>query len=280
MLVSLKEILHGIAETSCAVPGFNVFGYEDAAAVIQAAEELGAPVILMTNKNAIEHMPVEYLGNLLSRMAKDAAVPVCVHLDHAKDYALVERAINSGFSGVMYDGSQLSLEENIENTRQVIKLAHEAGVSVEAEIGSVGYSDPSIQAKAIYTDPEEARKFAEKTGVDALAVAVGTVHRMQIQAANIQYDRLEAIQRVVGIPLVIHGSTGVTDEDLAKLATYRVGKVNIGTALRMAFGNTLREEMAAHPNEFDRITLFKKPMEAVKEEAKNKLRILGFGKER
>ncbi|MFZ5967555.1 MAG: class II fructose-bisphosphate aldolase [Bacillota bacterium] len=276
MLVNLNKALEGIAEKKCAIPGFNVFGYEDAIAVVRAAEELNAPVILMTNKVAVSHMPIEYLADLLCSIADDAKVPVCVHLDHATECDLVSRAIKSGFTSVMYDGSQLPLRENIRNTKEIVEFAHTCGVSVEAEIGSVGYNAPDVQAKAVYTDPEEARIFAEETGVDALAVAVGTLHRMETQEAVIQFDRLEAIQKLVDIPLVIHGSTGITDTDLQKLITYRVAKVNIGTALRMAFGKALREEMNKNPNEFDRIKLFKTPMLKVQEEAKKKMELLGL----
>lgn len=264
----------GIHQKDCAIPAFNVFGYEDAIAVVQASEELNAPVILATNKVAIEHMPIEYLGKLLCEIAKDSKVPVCIHLDHGKDYEMAAKAILSGYTSVMYDGSQLPIKENIKITQDIVKLAHACGVSVEAEIGSVGYSDPSIQAKAIYTNPEDAKFFAEETGVDALAVAVGTIHRMERQSAVIQFDRLEAIQNVIETPLVMHGSTGITDEDLARLITYNIAKVNIGTALRMSFGKTLREEINERAGEFDRISLFKKPMEAVQEEAKRKIQLL------
>ncbi len=276
MLVNLNQVLNGVAQDKRAIPGFNVFGYEDAIAVVKAAEELNAPAILMTNKVAIEHMPINYLGKLLCGIAEDAKVPVCVHLDHATEYEVVVKAILAGFTSIMYDGSQLSLEDNIKKTSEVVKLAHACGVSVEAEIGAVGYNDPNLKIKAVYTEPEEAKVFAEETKVDALAVAVGTLHRMETQDAIIQYERLEAIQKLVKIPLVIHGSTGVTDEDLEKLTTYNVAKVNIGTALRMAFGNSLKEEIIKNPKEFDRIKLFKTPMIKVQEEAKNKMKILGL----
>ncbi|AGB42382.1 ketose-bisphosphate aldolase [Halobacteroides halobius DSM 5150] len=276
MLVNLRDMVDKAAKNNYAVAGFNVYGYEDATAVIKAAEEMDAPVILMANKDAVEHMPVEILANIFCPLAEEADVPVCVKLDHAKDYFLAVRAIKSGFTSVMYDGSQLLLKENIKNTQEIVKLAHSVGVAVEAEIGSVGYNDSTIEAEEIYTDPEEAKIFAEKTNVDALAVAVGTLHRMKKQGAEIQYDRLVEIEKLVDTPLVIHGSSGVTDEDLSKLATTQVGKVNIGTALRMAFGNTLKAEVEENPEEFDRIKWFKKPMEAVTEATKEKLRILGF----
>lgn len=278
MLVTLNKILKDASNSDYAIAGFNVFGFEDAAMVIEAAEELNIPVILMTNRDAIIHMPIKILGNILTDLAKEAKVPVCIHLDHGKTIEEAVSAIKAGYSSVMYDGSQMPLEENIKKTKEIADIAHHFGVSIEGEIGSVGYSDPSIKAKAMYTIPEEAKLFVEETGVDAVAVAIGTLHRMQAQGANIQYDRLIEIEKLVDIPLVIHGSTGVKDEDLSKLSKHRVGKVNIGTALRMAFGNTLRWEMNNRPEEFDRIKFFKKPMVEVKNVAKEKMIILGAGR--
>lgn len=274
MLVNFKTMINEAVDKDYAIAGFNVFGYEDATAVVRAAESLNAPVMLMTNKVAVDHMPVEVLAAILCKVAEQAKVPVCVHLDHAKELGLIARAIKAGYSSVMYDGSQLPLEENIKNTQEVVKFAHACGVSVEAEIGSVGYSDQPGHEQSVYTEPSEAEKFAEETGVDALAVAIGTVHRMQVQNANIQFDRLKAIQQVVKMPLVIHGSTGITDEDLQKVASCRVGKINIGTALRLVFGNVLREEMNKDPEAFDRVKLFQKPMEKVEQEAKHKMLLL------
>jgi fructose-bisphosphate aldolase class II len=279
LLVDLKSLVDRAAGERKAIAAFNVFGYEDSIAVVRAAEQLGAPVILAANIPALQHMPLEYLAPILLQTAKSAAVPICVHLDHGKDYDYVAQAIRAGFTSVMFDGSQLPLEHNIEKTREIVKLARESGVSVEAEIGSVGYSDPSIKMKHEYSDPEEVKAFVDQTGIDAVAVAVGTVHRMETQTAAIDFERLARIQSKVDIPLVIHGSTGVGDDDLRRLTTHRVGKINIGTAIRMAFGKTLREEILQHPDVFDRIRLFQKPMQAVQESAVNKLKILGFGSE-
>ena len=278
MLVNMKKIVEDAAKSDYAVPGFNVFGYEDAAAIVAAAEEVNCPVILMTNRDAVAHMPFDILGGILKGVAANAKVPVCVHLDHGKTFEEAVQAIKAGYTSVMYDGSQLPLEENIKNTKEIVRMAHAVGVTVEAEIGSVGYDDPSIQATSIYTEPEEAKQFAEETGVDALAVAIGTLHRMQTQAAKIQYERLDKIQEVTNVPIVIHGSTGIVDEDLQKLVKYRVAKINIGTALRMAFGYKLRETIENNPKEFDRIKFFKEPMEAVKKAAKEKMLLLGLGK--
>ncbi len=276
MLVNMTEMVQGAASSSKAVPGFNVFGYEDAKAIIEVAEKLKAPVILMSNKDAVAHMPLKYYGALFKAMAEDAKVPVCIHLDHGKDFELCAQAIQAGYSSVMYDGSQLPLADNIENTKEIVRMAHACDVSVEAEIGSVGYSDPNIKAKAIFTDPAEAKQFAEDTGVDALAVAIGTLHRMEERGAKVQYDRLSEIQSVTDVPLVIHGSTGLLDEDLEKLAKSRVGKVNIGTALRMAFGNSMRKQMEEDAKVFDRLELFAPAMESIKKIIEEKYRLLGY----
>jgi len=274
MLVKLNEILHHTMTRDYAVPAFNIFGFEDAKAVIDAAEELHSPVILATNKVAITHMPIEILGKMLTQLAERANVPVVVHLDHGNDYETVAQAIKAGYSSVMYDGSQLPFEDNINTTKEIVKMAHAFGIPVEAEIGSVGYSDPSLGIKATLTDPLEAKEFAERTGVDALAVAVGTLHRMEEQSAEIQFDLIEQIQKVVHVPLVMHGSTGIPDDDLKKIVKTNFGKVNIGTAIRMAFGNTLRYEMENNPNAYDRIDLFQASIQAVKQEAKKKIELL------
>jgi fructose-bisphosphate aldolase, class II len=277
MICNFNEVMKNAANGNYALAAFNVFGYEDAAAVIRAAEEMNAPILLATNKLAIDHMPVEYWGKLLRSLAEDANVPVSVHLDHAKDYETTARAIKSGYTSVMYDGSHLPFEENVRNTKEIVKMAHAFDVAVEAEIGKLSYVDlPSHDTE--YTDPEEARAFAEQTETDWLAVSVGTVQRMQTQNAAIQFERLEAIQQLVDLPLVIHGSTGINDQDLRKLTNSKVAKLNIGTALRVAFGQALTEEVHHHPTEYDRLKLFQKPMDMVTAAAKHKLSILGFEK--
>lgn len=274
MLANLNDVLQHTLTKDFAVPAFNIFGYEDAKAVVEAAEELHAPVILATNKVAIAHMPIQILGKMLTQLAENASVPVVVHLDHGSDFDTVAQALQAGYSSVMYDGSQLPFEENIKTTKEIVKMAKAFGVPVEAEIGSVGYSDPTIGMKSALTEPAEAKEFANRTGVDALAVAVGTLHRMEEQSAKIQYDLIHKIQELVHVPLVMHGSTGVSDEDLKRIAKTSFGKVNIGTALRMAFGKTLRSEIEDRPQVFDRIDLFQKPIQAIKEESMKKIKLL------
>ena len=273
MLAALKDVL----KKGTTVPGFNVFGYEDAVSVIRAAEELGRPVILMTNKNAIDFMPIGVFGAMLGKMAENASVPVCIHLDHSRDMEDIRRAAESGYTSVMYDGSQLPLAENIAKTKEVVALAHARGISVEAEIGAVGYADPAMNVKAVCTDPDEAVLFAGETGVDALAVAVGTVHRMVTQEAKIDFELFGRIHEMTDVPLVIHGASGAADEDIIRLCRAGAAKINFGTALRLAFGNTLRDVINENKEEFDRLKLFPAPMNAVREKALEKMRLTAEG---
>lgn len=273
MLADLKTVLDAAQGKKKAIAAFNVFGYEDAEAAAEAAEELGEPVILMANRPALEHMPVEILGPILCEVARRAKTDVCVHLDHCTSFEVILRSILSGFTSVMFDGSQLPFEENVEKTREIVKVAHAVGVNVEAEIGAVGYTDQDT-FRASYTDPRQAVEFEQKAGPDAIAIAVGTVHRMTSQSAHLDFGLMDEIVAGLSTPVVIHGSTGVADEDLRRLVVHGAKKINIGTALRIQFGNSLREQLNADPKEFDRIKLFKKSMKDVKQVAKKKMTML------
>ncbi|MDC7226504.1 MAG: class II fructose-bisphosphate aldolase [Spirochaetales bacterium] len=272
----MTEYLKAASMSSRIVPGFNVFGYEDAAAVIRAAERFNAPVILMSNSDSVEHIDPRHSADLFRSLAESTEIPVIIHLDHAKTLELILHAVDSGYTSVMYDGSALPLEENIENTCRVLDIASKKGVSVEAELGSVPYTDRNADVKSILTDPSEAGEFIEKAPVNALAVAVGSLHRMQEKAAKLDFERLAAIESYTDVPLVIHGASGIVEEDFIRLLPTRVGKVNIGTVLRMAFGKSLKEEIAEKPEEYDRVKLFKKPMQAVEAAAVENYRLLGW----
>ena len=273
MLETMKNMIRRADGEGRAVAAFNVFGYEDAKAVINAAERLGRPVILMVNKPAAAHMGITLIGRLLLQLADEAYVPVGVHLDHASEIEAVKEAVDTGYSSVMLDASQYEFEENVRKTQMAANLAHKAGASVEAEIGAVGYSDME-QYAARYTEPEEARRFYFQTGVDALAVAVGTVHRMKQQTACLQFERLQAIHEAVPVPLVIHGASGVKDEELKKLVECGARKINLGTTLRLAFGKELRRQMEEDKEAFDRIQLFQSCMKVVEERAAEKLALI------
>lgn len=274
MLCTLQEVLQIALEKNQGLAAFNVYGFEDAYPVVKAAEERQAPVVLMTNKAAVDHMGVGILAALLLRIARDSSTHVCVHLDHGTDVPVIREAIEEGYTSVMFDGSQLPFDQNVAITKEVVCMAHARGISVEAEIGAVGFSDPSIEFVARYSNADEAKLFQEHTGIDALAVAVGTVHRMEEQGVALRFDLLREISHTVPVPLVIHGASGVTDGDLVRLIESGARKINLGTVLRIAFGTVLRSQFSQHPKEYDRIKLFPACMQAVYEKALQKITLL------
>lgn len=256
------------------IPGFNVFGYEYAIGVIDAAEKLKTPTLLMLNKLAVNYMDIEIWGKMLRRLAEKASVPVGVHLDHNSDPEIIKRAIDSGFTSVMYDGSQLPIEENIKNTHEISKLTKKHGIFLEAEIGSVPYNDMPGKIKDELTTAAQAERFAVESGCDWLAIAVGNIHRLVNDFAPLDFIRLNGISEKVDIPLVIHGATGICQEDMEKLTKTQVGKVNIGTSLRTAFVSSLRSEIIQKPDELDSIKLFYEPAKAVSKTVQDKIRML------
>jgi fructose-bisphosphate aldolase, class II len=276
MLVNLAEILAPAAKGSYSVACFNVFGWEDAGAVVDAASGLGAPVILAVSLDFRRFMPLEVICVMLRSLAERAPVDVCVHLDHTYDIAELERAVDLGFTSVMYDGSQLPLEDNIAGARRVGDYAHAAGCSIEAEIGSVPYAEGRPHIKSELTEVSDAVRFAGEARVDAMAIAVGNIHRLQAPRAVIDFARLEQIALAVKVPLVIHGTSGILETDIARLARTRVAKFNIGTVLRQAFGRGLRETLARHPERFDRLEIMGEAMQTVRVEAARMIRLLGW----
>ncbi len=276
MLVNLAKILAPALDGGYAVACFNVFGWEDARAVADAAIELQAPVILAANLDFRRFMPVEAICVMLRSLAESAPVPVCIHLDHSYEEPEVLRAVDLGFTSVMYDGSQLPLEENIAGALRVAQYAHAAGCSVEAEIGSVPYADGRAHIKSELTEVSDAIRFAEDSGIDAMAVSVGNVHRLQTPGATIDFDRLAQIEASVKLPLVIHGTSGLLDRDIVRLARTRIAKFNIGTVLRQAFGRGLRETLARYPDRYDRLEIMRDAMPTVSREAMRMIRLLGW----
>ena len=259
------------------IPGFNVYGVEDSLAIIKAAESIHAPVMLMVNKVALEITTADCWGGILVALQKQAKIPVCIHLDHCTDFNILKLAVDNGFNSVMFDGSGLELSENVRQTKEIVAYAKKNNVLVEAEIGAVGYSDQlDSSSKSTLTSPDEAKVLAEESGLDWMAVSIGNVHRMQEQTAKINFDLLHEIEEKTHVPLVVHGSTGISDEDLLKMRKTTVAKVNIGTALRMAFGNSLRRQFELNPKEFERTKLFKEPLAELELCAREKMIILGM----
>tara|TARA_R110001583_G_scaffold446_10_gene4222 strand:+ start:4336 stop:5163 length:828 start_codon:yes stop_codon:yes gene_type:complete len=267
MLVNLNDVLPEAAASDYAVPCFNIFGYEDARAIVDAAEEVKKPVILACNKDVIDFYGPVIAATMFSELAKNSSQKVVLHLDHTYEEHIVYQAIKAGFSSVMFDGSQLSLEDNIARTKKVAEVAHACGVSVEGEIGSVPYQEGRDHIKTIDTSPYEAQLYAEQSDLDCIALSIGNVHRLTEPTSIIDFELLKKVEALVSKPLVIHGTSGIRDEDILKLKKTRVSKFNIGTSLRQALGHNLRNYMVAETDKFDRLYFMKKAMPHVRKEA-------------
>ncbi len=276
MLSNLIGEVQAASKSAKILAGFNIFGAEDAIAVINAAEKRSAPVMLMLNKDAVKSLPMESWVGMLLPLIKKSSVPIGLHLDHCSVVEDVLKAVSLGFSSVMYDGSQLPLEQNIENTNIVAKEAIKRGVALEGEIGSVPYSDIPGRAKDICTSSNELSDFARQGEADWIAVAVGQVHRMQVQSSVINFDSLEGFSACTDKPLVIHGGSGIKKDDIIKMLATSVGKINVGTALRMSFFKTLQEDMLVKKDNYDRAVLFEGPIKAVEKSAMDWLELLGY----
>ena len=254
-LVTLAEVLQPALGQGHAVAGLVTLGWEDMRAYVAAAEAEGVPVILQAGPSCRAHTPLPILGAMFRHLAEAASVPVVAHLDHGYSVDDCRQALDAGFTSVMFDGSRKPLQQNIDETAAIAEMAHAAGVSCEGEIGFVGYSGGDQSAG---TDPQEAARFASDTGVDALAISVGNVHLQQETAGGLDEARIRAIEALTSVPLVIHGGSGVPVAQRQALARgSAICKFNIGTELRMVFGQALREAVNSDPSRFDRVAILK-----------------------
>ena len=272
-LVTLSDVLDPALAQGYAVGGLVVLGWEDARAYTQAAQAENAPVILQAGPSCRAHTPLPILGKMFRHLAESVDVPVVAHLDHGYTRDECLQAIDSGFTSVMFDGSRKPIAENIAETREISEFAHAAGVSLEGEIGFVGYADGEASAG---TDPKDAERFARDSGVDAMAISIGNVHLKTEQESTLDMDRLRAIEAVTNLPLVIHGGSGVPSAVRSQLAANsKVCKFNIGTELRMAFGQALRNAVNADPDRFDRVAILQETGDPVRAAAQTVIRAFG-----
>lgn len=272
-LATLEQVLAPAVAGGYIVPGLVCLGWEDMRAYVAAAEAERAPVILQAGPGCRAHTPLSVLGAMFRHLAEAASVPVVAHLDHGYTLADCRAALEAGFTSVMVDGSGLPLQQNIDLTAAVAELAHAAGASCEGEIGYVGYAGGAASDR---TDPAEAARFAQATGIDAMAISIGNVHLQATPGDGLDLAQLRAIEAVTRVPLVIHGGSGVSMASRRALASgSRIAKINIGTELRMAFGKALRDSLARDPAQFDRIAILKATEGPVTEAAKAVIRNLG-----
>lgn len=274
MLVPTAEIVGAAAKESRGVGAFNVIQLEHAEAMVAGAEAAGAPVILQISENAVRyHGALAPLGLATLAVARAAAGSVAVHLDHATDVDLVHEAVALGFGSVMYDASTMSYVDNVAATADVVRYCRERGVYVEAELGEVGGKD-GVHAPGARTDPAEAAEYVGATGVDALAVAVGTSHAMLTRDAAVDLELIARLRASVPVPLVLHGSSGVPDADLTRAVEAGMTKVNIATHLNKAFTGALRAYLAEHPEVVDTRKYLRPGRDAVAAEVARLLRVL------
>lgn len=300
MLVSNRDLLLPAMREAYAVGAFNISNLESMLAVVEAAVEERSPVIVAVTPSSIKYSGLDYIAKIVKTAAKSAPVPMSLHLDHGKDLETVTKCIEAGFTSVMIDGSHLKFEENVALTKRAVDLAHPKEVSVEAELGRLaGVEESTVEEKeAVLTDPEAAKKFVERTNVDALAVAIGTSHGAYKFKGEpkLDFERLKLIREKVDVPLVLHGASsvpawiiekavkygaelsgakGIPEEHIQRGISLGISKINIDTDLRLAFTATIREFLATSPKVFDPRKILGSAKEAMKKVVKSKMRLFG-----
>ena len=243
MYVTSKEMIYAARKGGYAVPAFNAENLEMVQAIIEAAEEARSPVMIQTTPSTVKYITLRQAVAMVKADADAATVPVSLHLDHCESYEDVMAAVEAGYTSVMIDGSKLPYEENIAVTKKVVEDAHKAGVTVEAELGTVGGKEDGHSAEIAYTDPAEALDFFSKTGVDIFAVAIGTAHGFYKGEPKLNFELLEKLAEKIEAPLVLHGGSGVPDEMIKRTISLGINKVNYATELRAAMTKAVREAL-------------------------------------
>ncbi len=279
MIVGMNDVLLPAREGHYAVGMFNAVTSDMVRGVVEAAEELRAPILLSTCEIFLKYWPMEELAHYFQFIARRASVPVCFHFDHGKSEAACLRALELGFTSIMYDTSALPFEENLRRVKEMAYKAHSVGVQIEAELGRVGDNEGSAEGADVldvpenyYTDPEQARQFVAETGVDALAIAVGNAHGAYKFPPKLDFDRIDAIADAVPVPLVLHGGSGIGDDDFRTAIRKGIAKVNIFTDLSLAGG---KAAAAAYADGRGLADMVLPAVEAVKQAAAEKIRLFG-----
>lgn len=276
MLVTTKEMLLKAQKGNYAVGAFNVENMEMVMAVIAAAEELNAPVIMQTTPSTVKYAGLDYYLANVATAAKNAKVPVAMHLDHGSSFSLAMQALRQGYTSIMIDGSHSVFEENIAITKSVVDACKPSNIPVEAELGKVGGKEDDLDGgDGGYTDPKEALEFVQKTGVNSLAVAIGTAHGVYKGEPKLDLDRLVEIRKIVDVPLVLHGASGLSEEAVKESIKRGICKVNFATELRIAYTDGVKELLEEKPETIDPKKYGLVGIEKVKELVKNRMMMCG-----
>ena len=274
--VTSEEMLRKADKEGYAIGAFNVENMEMVMAVIKACEEMHSPAILQTTPSTVKYAGLDmYLANVKTA-AEKATVPIALHLDHGSSFELAMQALKVGYTSIMIDGSKLSFEDNISVSKRVADACRANGIPVEAELGKVGGKEDDLDCNDPgYTDPEDAKKFVEETGISSLAVAIGTAHGFYKGEPKLDFERLSEIRKVVDIPLVLHGASGVPDEAVRECIRRGISKVNFATELRVAFSDGIKAYLEENPDAFDPKKYAACGMERVTELVKKKIKVVG-----
>ncbi|SDJ86879.1 tagatose-bisphosphate aldolase subunit GatY [Natronincola ferrireducens] len=274
MFISTMEILIDAQNKGYAVPAFNIHNLETAMAVAETAEELKSPVILAATPGTFTFNGRKNIHAIVETIAGTTSVPLTLHLDHHTSFEDIKTSVDLGCRSVMIDASHYSFEENIKIVKEVVSYTHKVGGTVEAELGVLGGIEDDLEVnedRAKYTDPDAAKEFAERTGIDSLAIAIGTAHGLYKSEPKLDYERLKQIKELVSIPLVLHGASGIPNENIKRTIELGICKVNIATELKISFSNALRQHLINHPSENDPRKYFLSAKEAVKKIVKEKI---------
>jgi fructose-bisphosphate aldolase class II len=277
-LVSMTELMQRAKKEKFAVGQFNMNNLEFTKAIMEAAEEERSPFIFGVSEGAIKYMGLDYVVAMARAAADKSDIPVVLHLDHGSSFEVAMKCIKAGFTSVMFDGSHYPLEENIRLTKEVVRAAHAMGVSVEGELGTIGGVEDDLsvdEEDATIAKPEEAIRLYEETGVDALAIAVGTAHGMYKGEPNIRFHIIEEVASKIPVPIVLHGGSGVPDEAIRKSIQAGVGKINVNTENQVAMTNTIKKVFAEKPDVYDPRKYLGPAKEAMKEVVRAKIRLFG-----
>jgi fructose-bisphosphate aldolase class II len=277
-LVSMNEFLPRAKAEKFAVGQFNLNNLEFAQAIVEAAMEEKSPFIFGVSEGALRYMGIEFTVALAEAAAKKSGLPIALHLDHGSSFDVAMKCIRAGFTSVMFDGSHYPFEENVRLTKEIVKVAHAMGVSVEGELGTIGGVEDDLsvdEADAALAKPEEAIRFYEETGVDALAIAVGTAHGMYKAEPKIRHDIIEEVSRAIPVPLVLHGGSGVPDDQIRKSIECGIAKINVNTENQVACTAAVREVLAKDDKVIDPRKYLTPARKAMTEVVRSKIRLFG-----
>lgn len=275
-LINPIPMIRNAQKHGYAIASFNIHNLETIQAVVEAAWEEKAPVIIQTTPGTLKHAGIPYVAAIVRAAADMYDIPIALHVDHCESYATIVQCIRNGYTSVMIDGSKLPYDENVDLVKKVAELAHLSGVAVEGELGRIGGTEDDMvvdEREAAFTVPSEAKDFVDRTGIDTLAIAIGTAHGVYKGEPKLDFDRLSEIRQKVELPLVLHGASGVPDDSIRMALAGGISKINIATELKIPMAKAIQDVFAQKPQENDPRNYMGRAKEAVKEVVRSKIRL-------